>query len=203
MGAKQKELRPIAAVSLLLVDDEKKFLEVYSGLLRKLGCRVSTANTGAAALILLEKQSYDLALVDAIMPGMDGLDLLDQIRVRWPGLPVVMFTGKAKEDVEQEALDRGAVDYLYKPVVIAELKDTIETQLGVELRPLPTKAKTLMPEREEAARPQWRTKLPAARERDMIISALNQCRWNKKDAAKLLGIGYSTLWRRMAKLDIR
>ena len=136
------------------------------------------------------------------MPVADGFYLLRKIKSAWPDLPVVIFTGKAREGMSDEAMQLGAFDFIEKPVGVHELKDVIESCLDVSLRPVPAAMPPLMEQKKDAPRPQWRTALPAAVEKDMIIDALNQTHWNRSKAARLLGVGYSTFRRRLKALRI-
>ena len=120
---------------ILLVDDSKRVLNTLGQLLRQLGCRVVTANTGKLALQLLEAREFDLALVDVVMPGVGGLEVLARARELHPDLPVVMITGFGAEELEDEASRLGAADFLEKPVDAEELRDVIEDLTGRELSP--------------------------------------------------------------------
>ena len=121
---------------ILLVDDSKRVLNTLGKLLRQLGCRVVTANTGKLALQLLEAREFDLALVDVVMPGVGGLEVLARAREFRPDLPVVMITGYGAEELEDEASRLGAADFLGKPVDGDELRDVIEALTGRELSPV-------------------------------------------------------------------
>lgn len=106
---------------ILLVDDEERFLETTRRLLMRQGYSVVTAKGGAEALELLDQYSIRLAILDARMPGIDGLHLLKSIRKEYPLIEVIMLTGHATVDAAVDGLRSGAVDYLMKPVDIHTL----------------------------------------------------------------------------------
>jgi DNA-binding NtrC family response regulator len=80
-----------------------------------LNCRVRTADSGKSALQTLEKSPFDLALIDIRMPGMDGLELLELIKRKWPELTVVMMTAYGSIEYAVQAMKQGAYDFVTKP----------------------------------------------------------------------------------------
>ena len=106
---------------LLLVDDELEFLEPLSTRLGRRGVTCSIATNGADALRVLGERSFDCAVVDVKMPGMDGLELLRRIRRDHPTLGVVLLTGHASVELGVQGMELGAFDYLLKPVDLDEL----------------------------------------------------------------------------------
>jgi class 3 adenylate cyclase len=136
-AALSTEPRPTAApldpatVRLLVVDDNDMNRDMLSRRLTARGFTVETAADGHAALELLSRHACDLVLLDVMMPGLSGIDVLKRVRERWPAseLPVVMATARdASEDVV-EALRLGANDYVTKPIDFAVVLARIETQL--------------------------------------------------------------------------
>ncbi|MFB3820034.1 MAG: response regulator [Candidatus Methylomirabilales bacterium] len=108
--------------TVLLVDDERFFLTVLGDFVRDvLGMRALTAEDGETALALLEREPVDLVLLDIIMPGLDGLEVLRRIKERRPGLPVVMVTASAAIDNAITALRGTADDFFLKPVNLDDL----------------------------------------------------------------------------------
>lgn len=108
---------------LLIVDDEEDML---SGLQRTLernikGLEVTTATLPSQAIRLMHEQSFDLALIDVMMPEMNGIALLEKLRDNDPQLSVVMMTAYASIDLAVEAIKKGAYDFITKPFE----KDTI------------------------------------------------------------------------------
>ena len=119
------------SVSLLVVDDNELNRDMLSRRLGSRGFKVAVAEDGASALARIERQDFDLVLLDVMMPGLTGIDVLKTLRERFSesDLPVVMATARdATEDVV-EALHLGANDYVTKPLDFAVVLARIETQL--------------------------------------------------------------------------
>ena len=103
---------------LLVVDDEELNRDVLSRRLRRAGYAVEVAESGPAALKVLEQQKIELILLDNMMPGMTGIDLLKLLRATHSpaALPVIMVTALAESERIVQALTMGANDYVTKPV---------------------------------------------------------------------------------------
>ena len=106
------------AASVLVVDDLPANLDLMARRLERSGFRVLTAADGPEALRVLAEQAVDLVLLDIMMPGMTGLDVLQRVRSTWSPtvLPVIMVTAKTDSADVIEALGLGANDYVTKPV---------------------------------------------------------------------------------------
>jgi DNA-binding NtrC family response regulator len=102
---------------LLIVDDEPDMLALLKRSLEpELGCRVDTAPSGEAALEMIHSADYDLVLADIKMPGISGLEVLDQVKkVRGEDVTVVMMTAYGHIELAVEAMKRGAYDFITKP----------------------------------------------------------------------------------------
>ena len=112
----QQGIPPARSEHILVVDDESTVLGVVVALLERSGYDVSTAaNAEQALLHLQDDPGCDLVLSDVMMPGTDGLALLDVICNDYPGVPVVMLTSLHDIHVATNAFRRGAIDYLLKP----------------------------------------------------------------------------------------
>lgn len=109
--------------AVLVVDDDESFRTLVADRLARTGHRVASAPDGPRALQLLE--GVDVALIDLLMPGMDGLELLKKIRAARPDLAVVLLTGHGSVDSAVEAMKSGAADYLQKPCSLAEVEARI------------------------------------------------------------------------------
>jgi len=113
-------------MNILIADDEDIVLRTLSDYLRDSGHNVETACTGREALGLAASRSYDMALIDVRMPGMDGLSVLERLGHARPELGVVIITGHGNMEVAVQALRLGAVDFLTKPVKFLELDAVLE-----------------------------------------------------------------------------
>ncbi len=101
--------------SLLLVDDEATILSSLKRVFRQASYDLHTAQDGEAALEILGQTGVDAALVDLMMPGMSGMELLASIRQKWPAVKVIILTGYGGVKEAVEAIQMGAVDFLQKP----------------------------------------------------------------------------------------
>ena len=101
--------------TILIVDDEKNYLLVLSAVLEDEGYEVLTAPDGAEALEIQKSSDLDLVVTDMKMPGMDGIEFLEQIKARDPDLPVIMMTAHGTVDKAVEAMQKGAYSYILKP----------------------------------------------------------------------------------------
>ncbi len=109
-------------MQLLIVDDQQQILDVLGDFVTDCGHDVLTATNGAEALERLEDTNQvGAVLSDIRMPKMDGIDFLKGVRVRFPGIPVVLMTGHGDESIATTALKEGAFDYLKKPVRLTDL----------------------------------------------------------------------------------
>ena len=105
---------------VLVVDDEPTVREVVAGYLRRDGHLVSEAADGPTALRLLESEPPDLVVLDMMLPGVNGLDILRRIRAAGD-MPVIMLTARAEESDRVAGLELGADDYVIKPFSPREL----------------------------------------------------------------------------------
>ncbi len=108
-------------MNLLLVDDEPTILKTISRFLVAHGHCVRTTSSGIEALHRMEEETPDVVISDITMPGINGLDLLERIKVRFVSTPVILITGYSTEDTAVAALQQGAYDYLRKPVKLENL----------------------------------------------------------------------------------
>lgn len=119
-----------AGERILVVDDVSEQREIASAMLTRLGYNVQTAASGEEAVDLLEQSSYDLAVLDMIMPpGMDGLDTYKAMLKLSPNLPAIITSGFSETDRVKQVLELGAVTYIKKPYNIAVIGQTIQSSL--------------------------------------------------------------------------
>ena len=134
MGCAEPELvgQVGADWTLLCVDDEPNILSALRRSLRTEQWRVLTAGGGAEALEVLERERVDLVISDMRMPGIDGAQLLEQVRDRWPDRIRILLTAHADMDATVAAINRGQIfRYFNKPWDEAELRATVRQ--GLEL----------------------------------------------------------------------
>ena len=111
--------------SILIVDDEALTLRTISRALNEEGFDVQVAETGERALEIFRDEPADIALVDVVLPGLDGLEVLRQIKSRRPETVVVMMSAYHIVERAVEAMKLGSYDYLVKPFHLADLLNTI------------------------------------------------------------------------------
>ncbi len=113
--------------SILLVDDSPTDRRLMEGLLSKrLHFHTETAEDGAVALLKMQRDTPDIVVTDMQMPNMDGLELVESVRKRYPWVPVILITGEGSEELAARALQRGAAGYVPKSKSEETLGDTIE-----------------------------------------------------------------------------
>lgn len=110
---------------ILLVDDDKRLLDSLNALLTAYGYQIDTADTGAAALDRLQRERYDVMLLDLHMPGMSGHEVMSQVIQRRIDITIVVVSGESSLADISYALRNGAYDYIKKPYVPEELIATI------------------------------------------------------------------------------
>ncbi len=114
---------------ILIVDDEQMILELTSMVLRSRGFDVSVVDNASDGYELIEREQPALVLLDYMMPQVNGLDALKEIRARFPETYVIVFTGKGSEEVAVEIMKAGASDYILKPFSNIKLVERIENVL--------------------------------------------------------------------------
>jgi CheY-like chemotaxis protein len=119
--------------SILVVDDEADTCRNLCDILSDLGYRVDMAHDGLAALKMVQQYSYDVALLDLKMPGMDGLTLYREIKKISAGTVAIVVTAYAGGDTTQQALAAGAWQVLAKPVDFSRLLGLVDQALGQPL----------------------------------------------------------------------
>jgi DNA-binding response OmpR family regulator len=117
------------AARLLIVDDETHIRASLTKSLSLVGYSVEEASSGEEALALLERQSFDLMLLDMVMPGIRGMETLRQARQLQPDLSIIILTGNATLETAIAALRSEVTDYLLKPAGIHEIIDAVTRAL--------------------------------------------------------------------------
>ena len=110
------------SLRILFADDEKSLQEFMRSELPRLGHEVTVCPDGKAAVKALEKNTFDAAILDLRMPGLTGIEVLEQIKQAAPDTDVVIMTGHASIETAIEAVRLGAFDYITKPAKLAQLE---------------------------------------------------------------------------------
>jgi DNA-binding NtrC family response regulator len=111
----------MSAINLLLVDDELDFRSTLQKRLSKRDLNVEGVGSGEDALKALNLGSYDVVVLDVKMKGMDGIQVLREIKKSHPLIEVIMLTGHAEVEIAMQGMEIGAFDYLMKPMDIDDL----------------------------------------------------------------------------------
>ena len=112
--------------SILIVDDDLGMSETLSDILGELGYKVAVANNGFKAIKLVNKDDYNMALIDIMMPGINGVETFKEIKNIRPAMKVIMMTAYSAEDLVKEALKESAYGIIYKPLNIDDFLNIIE-----------------------------------------------------------------------------
>jgi len=111
--------------SVLIVDDEKNILLTVSQSLEVLELEIDTATNGEEALAKLKEKEFGLMLLDIRMPGMDGMEVLRQVREIRPDIGIIMISAYGTIELAVEAMKLGAVDFIQKPFSPAEIRELV------------------------------------------------------------------------------
>jgi len=114
------------AEKVLIVDDEKGFLDVLAERMQSRGMEVTTATSAKEALQKLEAETFDAIVLDLMMPEMGGIEALQRIKEKNPDSDVILLTGQPSVSKGVEAMKLGASDFLIKPADINELTEKIK-----------------------------------------------------------------------------
>ncbi len=116
---------------ILVVDDSAVDRHLTEKLLAKDGLAVLSAANGREALEILGRESVDCVLTDMQMPELDGLQLVQEVRARFPAVPVILMTAHGSEEIAVEALQKGAASYVPKRNLARDLAETLESVVAV------------------------------------------------------------------------
>lgn len=108
-------------MKVIIIDDDEELLNLLDEYLSNKGLEICKVNSGVKALEMLEKEHFDMAILDIMMPGMDGLEVLRHINTDFSYLPVIMLTAMGGESDRVIGLELGADDYIAKPFSSREL----------------------------------------------------------------------------------
>ena len=115
----------LSEIRVLAVDDDPDVLDLFAGALAKESVRLITATSAEEGLRIFAEEEPHIVILDRILPDMDGMEILEKMMERDPGVEVVMITGAYTADSAVQAIRLGAADYLPKPVSIEKLRTTI------------------------------------------------------------------------------
>lgn len=114
---------------ILIVDDEQNVCDFLEEFLQFKGYAPLKACSGNEALQSLSNKETDLVLLDILMPGMSGLEVLENVRKLYPDLPVIILTGVKDRRVVDDTFNMGAADFIPKPIDLDVLEQSISNNL--------------------------------------------------------------------------
>jgi len=122
----------MASEKILIVDDEKSMCQFLSIMLRKEGYQITTAASGAKALEMFKSSKFELVITDIRMAGMDGIELLSELKKLDPSLPVIIMTAYASQKSAIDAVNHGAFHYLIKQAKNEEIRMVVRNALDMK-----------------------------------------------------------------------
>jgi DNA-binding response OmpR family regulator len=127
------------AIKILWVDDEIDLLKPHILFLERKNYQVTTCNNGADAIEVFQDQSFDIVFLDENMPGLSGLEVLQELKEIKSTVPVIMITKSEEESIMEEAIGSKIADYLIKPVnpnqILLSLKKNLDHSRLVTEKP--------------------------------------------------------------------
>lgn len=114
---------------ILVVDDELNIRDLLHTVLSRKGYEVLLADRGSKALEMYRREKPHIAILDLLMPGMNGIAVLEEIRKRDPILPVIILTGVGNEALEKRARELGIIEFLEKSFSLHQLGQALSTAL--------------------------------------------------------------------------
>jgi signal transduction histidine kinase len=183
------ELRPRdKKISIVIIDDDKNILELTSLILSKHGFQTYCAVGATDGFELISNHNPELVLLDYMMPEMDGLTALQQIRNRFPDTYVVMLTGRGSEEVAVELMKNGASEYLLKPFNNRNLVERLGNVLRIRDIELHNKELQKQQEKLLFEIEQWNLELQKrVREKSEALQSANE---EIAQSEKLAAMGY-------------
>lgn len=184
---------------VMIVEDEPRMRDLLLRVVPQMGFSATSARSAEEALRLVEESGVDILVVDLNLPGMGGLDLLENLRRDRPNMQAIVLTGYGDLPAAQRAMRLDAVDFLTKPCPLGDLEKSLDrarrrAEAGT-VRELPA-----LPEEEPAAaRPSRPKRKLEEVEREHILSVLKKHDGNRSAAAAELGISLRTLYYRLSE----
>lgn len=193
------EPRPL---SVLLVEDEPRLRELLVRSIGDMGFPCRGARSAEEALRILEESAADIVILDLNLPGMQGMDFLDQLRQHWPRIAPIILTGFGDLESAKRAIHLDVVEFLTKPCHLGDLEVALDrARRRLAERPIPTKPRLTFQEQTppppiKPLDPSEPAKLDDV-ERQHILAALARHDGNRAATAAELGISLRTLYYRL------
>ena len=122
----------MSEINVLIVDDEEELVSTLAERLSLRAIRTQTATDGEVALKMIEKEPPDVVLLDVMMPGLGGLEILKRINAMDLIIPVILLTGYGSTEQSNEGMNLGAYDYVLKPCdfggLVAKIHEAVQSK---------------------------------------------------------------------------
>lgn len=210
-GGVMKEKEPVTgppneARAVLIVEDEPRLREMLARAVREMGFNPAAVSTAEAALRAIEQRPADILILDLNLPGMNGMELLEQLHARQPDVQVIILTGFGDLEAAKRAIRLNVVDFLTKPCALGALEEAID-------RARRRRFKTIRPELPEPdlepeSEPVRQFQIPDPADRSMsleeleqrhILAVLEKNQGNRSATAAELGISLRKLYYRLGE----
>ena len=119
---------------ILIVDDEEELVTTLVERMELRGLEAVGVTTGHEAVGLVEREPFDVVVLDVKMPGEDGVEIMKRIKKIRSDLPVILLTGHMSMEASEEGLKAGAIDYIIKPIQIDDLIEKMKEAISIYQR---------------------------------------------------------------------
>ena len=120
-------------MKVLVIDDKKVIGDLFDFTLGYSGHQITVVDNALDAINAIRKEEFDVAFLDIVMPGKDGVEILQEIRSISPKLPIIMMSGYSVEDKRSQAQALGVVTCLKKPFEMEDVKKAIKSAIGRDI----------------------------------------------------------------------
>ena len=195
---------PCEGRQVLLVEDETRLREMLTRAIHEMGFAPTAVPQAEAALRLMENRPFDIVVVDLNLPGMGGLEFLEQLHARWPATQSIVLTGFGDLDAARQAIRLDVVDFLTKPCPLGELEVALDRARNRRLQAAGADApRVTEPLRSTAAAddPGEGGATPSLEEMEQrhILAELEKNQGNRTATAAELGISLRKLYYRLGQ----
>ncbi len=196
---------PCEGRQVLLVEDETRLRDMLTRAIHEMGFHPTSVGQAEGALRLLEARPFDILIADLNLPGMGGIELIEQTHARWPAMQAIILTGFGDLNAARQAIRLDVVDFLTKPCPLGELEvalDRARTRrlkaAGVE-RPMPAAPPVAPDEAESRDEPDSPAPSLEEMEQRHILAVLEKNNGNRTATAAELGISLRKLYYRLGQ----
>ena len=197
---------PSEGRQVLLVEDETRLREMLTRAIHEMGFVPTAVGQAESALRLMDARPFDIVIVDLNLPGIGGMEFLEQVHARWPATQAVVLTGFGDLDAAKHAIRLDVVDFLTKPCPLGELEVALDRARNRKLQLTgvepPRLAEAARAEREEVApEPDPGEPTPSLEEMEQrhILAVLEKNHGNRTATAAELGISLRKLYYRLGQ----